>query len=160
MLCPACWLLAAPAKRLRGSPALELVLWLLLLLPGALYAWWRHWHSYRVCSQCGSESVLAENSPEAAMLLASQPNAPLTSLPAIERVSRFVGAVPFAGGVGFVLAFALSLLFPGVRDDWWFWLLAWAAVIALVLHPVWTVIHFSLRRFAEDEQRENKKGGV
>src|SRR5687768_7835246 len=129
VICQTCWFLAVPEKRLAGSPALELILWLLFLIPGALYAWWRHRRSFLVCTQCGSPMVVFEETPEAAALLASSPSAPSTQLPTVERASRTFATIPIFGGVGIVLVFFVSALFPEVRDAPWFWLAFW--VVAL-----------------------------
>jgi hypothetical protein len=48
---------------------------------------------------------------------------PEESLGAIERTTRVVTTLPFAGGVLVVAVFAISIAFPAVRTETWFALL-------------------------------------
>lgn len=56
-----------------GSLAIELVLWLCLLVPGLVYSLWRHSARRDVCGLCGSAQLLPPESPRAQALVASLP---------------------------------------------------------------------------------------
>jgi hypothetical protein len=60
MLCTRCGATDRPDTRIGGSDLLEIVGWALLLVPGALYCWWRHASRQKVCSHCGSAAVVRE----------------------------------------------------------------------------------------------------
>jgi hypothetical protein len=61
MLCTACGRTDAPDMRVAGSDLVELVLWVLLLVPGLLYCGWRHLQRSRVCPHCGSAALMRES---------------------------------------------------------------------------------------------------
>lgn len=53
-----------PARlRTRGSFLLELLLWLVLLVPGLAYSLWRLSTRQRVCAACGSAQVVPPDTP-------------------------------------------------------------------------------------------------
>ena len=60
-ICEGCSFAAKPRKALRGSPSLELVLWLALLVPGAIYAWWRYRGARLVRRVCGDGDIVRED---------------------------------------------------------------------------------------------------
>lgn len=53
----------------KGNIGLELVLWLIFLLPGFIYSIWRHASRYYGCPQCGAANMLPLDSPLAQKLL-------------------------------------------------------------------------------------------
>jgi hypothetical protein len=66
-----------PAKTsTRGSTGVELVLWLLLLVPGLIYSVWRLSTKHPACTACGSDQLLPLGSPMAAKLMADCGTAP------------------------------------------------------------------------------------
>lgn len=69
------------AKRYtKGSFGIEVVLWLLLLIPGIIYSVWRLTSKYDGCPQCGAANMIRAESPRGRQLLASQAQAaPATS---------------------------------------------------------------------------------
>lgn len=71
-VCTICGHHGAPRQHRRGSTALEAALWLMALLPGALYRAWRILTVRRVCSACGAEHVVPPDSPLGRRLLAAQ----------------------------------------------------------------------------------------
>jgi hypothetical protein len=151
-LCQACGFLGRPTKELRGSPALELILWLALVVPGAIYAWWRSRVVRWRCARCGSALVVPEDSPAARQRLASMPAAPVETLPRLERASRVAAAIPLAGGVGVVFLFGLSIAFPGVREQPWLGVAAYAVAIAILGRPLWTAVRWVLRASARKDR--------
>ncbi len=63
MYCKKCGNVGPTKRIMKGSFAIELVLWLFFLLPGLVYSIWRLTTKSRGCSVCGSEDVLPRNSP-------------------------------------------------------------------------------------------------
>lgn len=68
MFCTSCGTEAPTKLRTKGSIMIEIVLWLMLLLPGLIYSIWRHTTRAKVCSACGSEHVVPPDSPMARKL--------------------------------------------------------------------------------------------
>lgn len=63
MVCTRCEHVGEPAQHTPGSFGLELLLWLLLIVPGLLYSVWRlHSRSDR-CAVCGSADLVPLQSP-------------------------------------------------------------------------------------------------
>lgn len=60
-----------------GSLAIELVLWLCLLVPGLVYSLWRHSARREVCGLCGSAQLLPPESPRARPVVAAHRPSPL-----------------------------------------------------------------------------------
>ena len=63
MYCKKCGNVGPTKGIMKGSFAIELVLWLFFLLPGLVYSVWRLTTKGRGCSVCGSEDVIPANSP-------------------------------------------------------------------------------------------------
>jgi predicted Zn-ribbon and HTH transcriptional regulator len=47
----------------KGSIFIEIVLWLIFLLPGSIYSIWRFVNKYKGCPSCKSESLILVDSP-------------------------------------------------------------------------------------------------
>lgn len=53
-----------PAKRhTRGSMLIEIVLWLMFLIPGLIYSLWRLSTRRQVCGACGGEALVPPDTP-------------------------------------------------------------------------------------------------
>ena len=63
MYCKKCGNLGPTKRIMKGSFAIELVLWLFFLLPGLIYSIWRLTTTGRGCSVCGSDDVIPANAP-------------------------------------------------------------------------------------------------
>lgn len=61
MLCTDCGRTARPDTWLEGSDRLELAGWLLGVLPGLLYCWWRHETRRKACMCCGGFALVRES---------------------------------------------------------------------------------------------------
>jgi hypothetical protein len=61
-----------PKKFVAGSFALEVLLWLLFLLPGLLYSIWRQTTRAKVCPSCKSPDIIRLDTPEGRRLQARQ----------------------------------------------------------------------------------------
>lgn len=68
MLCTRCLNEGAPARKTKGSLAVEVVLWLLFCLPGLIYSVWRQTNKYEACARCGATELVPLDSPAAARL--------------------------------------------------------------------------------------------
>jgi hypothetical protein len=63
MICRACGH-AGPAKKItKGSIFIEIIAWLMFLLPGVIYSLWRHGSRYQGCASCGSKDIVPADSP-------------------------------------------------------------------------------------------------
>jgi DNA-directed RNA polymerase subunit RPC12/RpoP len=71
MFCTACHEIDKPATRVKGSLGLEILLWLLLIVPGLIYSLWRSTSAARVkqCRHCGSRELVPPNSRRATNIL-------------------------------------------------------------------------------------------
>ena len=69
-VCATCHAVAKPKLHTKGSLLIELILWLLLIVPGLLYSLWRHNSRQKVCPECGSTELLPPQSPRAKKILA------------------------------------------------------------------------------------------
>ncbi len=65
MYCPHCGTTGIPVKAIRGSFATELVLWLLLIIPGLIYTTWRLTTKGDACPACGQAGMIPADSPKA-----------------------------------------------------------------------------------------------
>jgi hypothetical protein len=63
--CTACGHEGTTRTETRGSIAIEVFLWLLLIIPGILYSLWRLSTRKPVCAECGSHQVVPVTSPVA-----------------------------------------------------------------------------------------------
>ena len=74
-----------------GSGAVELVLWLLLIVPGIIYSVWRSTsRAERICPKCGGRAVVPQRSPigHAISTNSQSPRATLPSPPLLVSGSR------------------------------------------------------------------------
>lgn len=69
LICTACGTVDRTTKAVPGSVAIELVLWLFLILPGVIYTLWRSSSAKQVCGQCGSAQLVPAGSPVGRKLL-------------------------------------------------------------------------------------------
>jgi len=72
LFCPACGTLAVPKQSRRGSIGVEIVLWLLLLVPGLIYSVWRLSGDTNACPACGARTLIPADSPVAVRMLSSR----------------------------------------------------------------------------------------
>lgn len=62
-ICVRCGTVSNGRRQNRGSWVIELLLWLCLIVPGVLYSLWRLGNRYYECPACGSEDMVALQSP-------------------------------------------------------------------------------------------------
>jgi ribosomal protein S27AE len=64
--CDRCGTVAVPKRfEYEGSGALELLLWICLLIPGLFYTIWRLQHKRAICPKCGRAEMIPADSPRA-----------------------------------------------------------------------------------------------
>jgi len=126
----------------RGSPALELALWL-LVVPGVIYSIWRLRGRVKVCALCGSYDVLPDDAP---LVLQTFPNLAVrrTKKPALKMISDALVWLTLGGGIGVVLAFAVAAAFPQARASNWLWALVVVAATLIAAHPIIGALHLFL----------------
>ena len=100
MLCTTCGTLAVSKRYTKGSFGLEVLLWLMFLVPGILYSLWRLASRYEGCPACGSSTLVPPDSPIARKMATELRQAPLppslqpweTEPPGLKRRAR-VGTI-------------------------------------------------------------------
>ena len=68
-VCADCGAQVRPKRITPGSFAIEVVLWLLMLLPGLIYSVWRYSTSYEGCPMCGGRRCVVLRTPAARAVL-------------------------------------------------------------------------------------------
>ena len=69
-ICENCGTVAVPRLETRGSFIVEIILWMLLLLPGFVYTIWRQGSKYEVCSSCKAKNPIGLKTPRGRELFA------------------------------------------------------------------------------------------
>ena len=69
--CPTCGTVAWPRTYTKGTFGMEVLLWLLMILPGVLYSLWRITSKYKGCPKCGAPNMIPASSPKARAALSS-----------------------------------------------------------------------------------------
>lgn len=73
VVCTRCLSTGSPKSITPGSIWLELLLWLLFLIPGVIYSVWRITARYKGCLACGAREIIPLASPAAQRLLGNAP---------------------------------------------------------------------------------------
>ncbi len=63
MICTECGFTGKPKLQAKGSMAMEIVLWLLFLIPGFIYSMWRLTSKQKVCPKCQHPNMIPLDSP-------------------------------------------------------------------------------------------------
>lgn len=58
--CPNCEYEGKSKTFTKGSIIIELFLWLLMVLPGLIYSFWRHTSRYKGCPKCEYRNVIKQ----------------------------------------------------------------------------------------------------
>ena len=69
LVCTTCGHHASPKAATRGSFLIELVLWLMFLVPGLIYSLWRLSTRQQQCAACGSTALVPPDTPAGRKLL-------------------------------------------------------------------------------------------
>jgi hypothetical protein len=69
MVCVTCGHHGPTKSHTKGSMLLEIVLWLLLIVPGLIYSIWRVSSRSKVCAACGGPTLVPADTPAGRKLL-------------------------------------------------------------------------------------------
>ena len=69
LICTNCGYRGGAKRITKGGILMEIVLWLMLLLPGLIYSIWRLASRYKGCPQCGAGNMIPTNSPKGQQLI-------------------------------------------------------------------------------------------
>ncbi len=69
VICERCGTVAAAGSSTPGSLALEVSLWVFLVVPGMFYSVWRHTSRKPACAECGSPDIVSIDTPRGRRLL-------------------------------------------------------------------------------------------
>ena len=61
--CTSCGTVGKPRVRNRGSSAVEIILWICVILPGLFYTLWRMGRKDLYCRTCRAQTVIPADSP-------------------------------------------------------------------------------------------------
>ena len=73
-VCTQCGHIGKPKTRTKGSILIEIVLWLLFIIPGVLYSLWRLISREEVCPKCGAPNMIPSDTPKGQELTNKQTN--------------------------------------------------------------------------------------
>jgi hypothetical protein len=69
VFCIQCHHVGYKKKQYKGSLAVEILAWLLMILPGLLYTLWRSGTAYDACAGCGATEIIPVNSVRAVNMM-------------------------------------------------------------------------------------------
>lgn len=69
LFCRNCGYQGPPKRMVRGSFAVELLLYLFFIVPGICYTAWRLSNKYTACPQCGEPNMIPLESPVARRMI-------------------------------------------------------------------------------------------
>ena len=100
VLCQACGTVGKPRVRNRGSSAIEIILWLLFVVPSFCYSLWRMGRKDKSCRTCRSSAVIPVDSPMAQQWLQQQGGTAVRPVAAAETTTTTPMAAPIAPARG------------------------------------------------------------
>ena len=71
-LCVVCGTVGRPTTVTRGSIGVEIIMWLMFIVPGVIYSIWRLTTRREACRACGSDQLIPVQSPRAQEILRSR----------------------------------------------------------------------------------------
>lgn len=71
-VCTQCGVRVKPKTFTKGSFAIEIILWLCLIVPGLIYTIWRSSTRYTGCPDCKTQTMVKADSPIGKQLLSGQ----------------------------------------------------------------------------------------
>lgn len=72
LICSSCGYTGPSVAKIKGSPILELFIWLFFILPGLIYSIWRGSTKNKVCPVCGNTNMIPIDTPIGKKLLQDQ----------------------------------------------------------------------------------------
>jgi hypothetical protein len=71
-ICARCGVQGSLKSETKGSFLIEVILWLMFIVPGLIYSLWRLSTRRKVCGACGSPELVPLDSPRGKQLLRGQ----------------------------------------------------------------------------------------
>ena len=68
IICGACGTQDKSKTHTKGSLGMEILLWIMFIVPGILYSIWRLTTRKKVCSVCGADSLIPADTPRGKQL--------------------------------------------------------------------------------------------
>ncbi len=65
LVCTQCGYIGKTETAIKGNMGIEIVLWLLFIIPGLIYSVWRSSSRYEVCPKCKNPNMIPLDSPKA-----------------------------------------------------------------------------------------------
>lgn len=87
-ICKNCGYVGSPKMMTKGSFLMELVLWILLIVPGIIYSIWRITTRYKSCLLCKSPDIVPIESPLGRKLIAEISRNSTSSNPLQKEVAK------------------------------------------------------------------------
>lgn len=72
LICTTCGYTGSSVSVTKGNILMELILWLLFIIPGLIYSIWRLSSRVRACPKCKSTNMIPVDSPVGQKLVADQ----------------------------------------------------------------------------------------
>lgn len=72
VICTICGFVGMPKKVVKGNLFVEIILWLLFIVPGLIYSIYRLSSKYLVCQKCSNTSIIPIDSPKGQELIKNQ----------------------------------------------------------------------------------------
>ena len=72
MICSSCGYAGSPQKNVKGSIAIEIVLWLCFIIPGLIYSIWRLSSQNQICPKCKNQTMIPLDTPNGRKMLTEQ----------------------------------------------------------------------------------------
>jgi hypothetical protein len=69
LICTQCGYIGNPKTAIEGNGCLEIVLWLLFIVPGLIYSIWRSTSRHKVCPKCKSPNLIPIDSPRGQQIM-------------------------------------------------------------------------------------------
>ncbi len=69
LICPNCGFKGESKSVTKGSFGTELILWLLLIVPGVIYSIWRLTTRHQACPECGADNMVPVETPRGKKLV-------------------------------------------------------------------------------------------
>lgn len=73
-ICENCGKRDTPNKMQKGSLLIEIILWLIFIIPGLIYSFWRMSTKFNACPSCKKDTMIPIDSPKGQKLLKEYSN--------------------------------------------------------------------------------------
>ncbi|HDH00661.1 MAG TPA: hypothetical protein ENG80_02490 [Nitrospirae bacterium] len=69
IICPSCGYRGIAKRMTKGYLAIEIILWMMFIVPGLIYSIWRETSRYQGCPKCGAGNLVPADSPRGIKLI-------------------------------------------------------------------------------------------